>query len=141
VLEGLGRRIADFRARRVTAAVTVSSGFAGDVATAWPSVARRPWRPDAADPLPRATLEFDRPRRIEAVCVGEDITQGQRIEHVVVRGRLGDGRWTALGEANAVGYQRILTFAPVEVDAVRVEVPGTRDTPVIARVAAIEAVS
>jgi alpha-L-fucosidase len=141
VLEGLGRRIADFRARRVKAAVTVSSGFAGDVATAWPSAARRPWRPDAADPLPRATLEFDRPRRIEAVCVGEDITQGQRIEHVVVRGRLGDGRWTALGEANAVGYQRILTFAPVEVDAVRVEVPGTRDTPVIARVAAIEAAS
>jgi hypothetical protein len=29
----------------------------------------------------------------------------------------------------------------VEVDAVRIEVPGTRDTPVIARVAAIEAAS
>ncbi|GAA2892277.1 alpha-L-fucosidase [Nonomuraea rubra] len=157
VLEGLGRRISDFRARRVKAAVTVSSGFPGDVATSWPGeagparpgevasgrqgAARRPWRPDAADPLPQVTLAFDRARRIEAVCVGEDITQGQRVEHVVVRGRLSDGRWVTLGEANAVGYQRILTFAPVEVDGVRVEVAETRDTPVIARLAAIEAAS
>ncbi|MGW4796821.1 alpha-L-fucosidase [Nonomuraea sp. NPDC004297] len=149
-LEGLGRRIAGFRARRVEAAVTVSSGTAGDAASAWPNAGsglaadppgavRRPWRPDAGDPAPRATLAFDRPRRIEAVSVGEDITQGQRVEHVIVRGRLRDGRWAVLGEANAVGHQRILTFAPVEVDAVAVELPGFRDTPVVTRLAAIEA--
>jgi alpha-L-fucosidase len=72
--------------------------------------------------------------------VGEDITQGQRIEHVVVRGRR-DGRWTTLAQAHAVGCQRILTFPPAEVDAVLIEIPQTRDTPVVARVAAIGAVS
>ncbi|SDM25598.1 alpha-L-fucosidase [Nonomuraea maritima] len=136
VLESLGRRIAAFRERRVAAAVTVSSGEPGDVATAWPERGSAPWRPDDADARPAVTLAFDRPRPVEAVVVGEDITQGQRVEHVVVQGR-SDGRWTTLGEAHAVGYQRILTFPPTEVDAVRVELPEFRDTPVVARVAAI----
>jgi alpha-L-fucosidase len=99
-----------------------------------------PWRPDDTDRLPGVTLAFGRPRSVEAVVVGEDITQGQRIEHVVVRG-CRDGRWSTLAEAHAVGYQRILTFTPVEIDAVRVEVPEARDTPVVARVAAIGAAS
>lgn len=83
-------------------------------------------------------LEFARPRTVEAVVVGEDITEGQRVEHVVVRGRR-DGRWTTLAQANAVGYQRILTFPPAEVDAVLVEMPQARDTPVVAHVTAIGA--
>ncbi|MER5185010.1 alpha-L-fucosidase [Streptomyces sp. NPDC002896] len=140
VLERLGRRIEDFRARRIEATATVSSGIAGDIATAWPGAGRTPWRPDDTDPLPGVTLAFGRPRPVEAVVLGEDITQGQRIEHVVVRGHR-DGRWTTLAEANAVGYQRILTFPPADVDAVRAEVTQARDTPVVARVAVIGATS
>ncbi|MEU1518717.1 alpha-L-fucosidase [Streptomyces sp. NPDC005811] len=133
VLEQLGRHIADFAARRIEATVTVSSG------TADGPTAR--WRPDATDPLPAVTLSFAAPRYVEAVVVGEDIAQGQRIEHLVVRGRRRDGRWTTLAEARAVGHRRILTFAPVEVDAVTVEIPERRDTPVLDRVAAIGAAS
>jgi alpha-L-fucosidase len=120
VLERLGERIADFRARRIA------------VPAVWP------WAPDEADPRPAMTLKFDRTRRVEAVVIGEDITQGQRIERLVVRGRR-DGRWIRLADANAVGYQRILTFPPVEVDAVELQVVQARDTPVVASVAAIEA--
>jgi alpha-L-fucosidase len=136
VLERLGRRIEDFRARRVEATATVSSGAPGDVASAWPGTGRAPWRPDDADPLPTLTLALRSRRLVEAVVIGEDIARGQRIEHVVVRG--GRGRdWTTLAEARSVGYQRILTFPPAEVDNVRVEVRGARDAPVVARVAAI----
>ncbi|TDE36150.1 alpha-L-fucosidase [Nonomuraea mesophila] len=142
VLERLGRRIDDFRRRRAKAVAAVSSGSPGDVATAWPAApdgeGRTPWRPDGDDPLPAVTLTFAGPRRIEAVVVGEDIAQGQRIEHVVVRGR-GDGGWKRLAEANAVGHQRILTFPAAEVDAVRIEIPQFRDAPVVSRAAAIEA--
>jgi alpha-L-fucosidase len=109
VLAELGRRIEDFWARRIEAAVSLG-----------------------------ATLTFDRLHRVEAVVVREDITQGQRIEHLVVHGRR-DGHWRPLAEAHAVGYQRILTFPPVEVDAVLVEVRETRDTPVIAQLVAIGA--
>ncbi|MBF8187330.1 alpha-L-fucosidase [Nonomuraea sp. K274] len=136
VLERLGRRIEGFRARRAEATASVSSGTPGDVATAWPGRGRMPWRPDAADLRPGVTLTFTRPHLVEAIVVGEDITWGQRIEHIVVRGRR-DGRWTTLAEANAVGYQRILTFPPTEADAVMVEITEARDTPVVARVAAI----
>ncbi|AXG83065.1 alpha-L-fucosidase [Streptomyces paludis] len=140
VLEELGRRVGDFRARRIGATATVSSGDAGDAATAWPGPGHTPWRPDGADALPSVTLAFAGPRRVEAVVLGEDIAYGQRVEHIVVKARR-DGRWTTLAEANAVGHQRILTFPPVEADAVRAEVTAARDTPVLARVAAIGAAS
>lgn len=136
VLERLGRRIEDFRARRIQATATVSSGTPGDVATARPGPGRTPWRPDGRDPRPGVTLAFGRSHPVEAVVVCEDIAQGQRIEHVVVRGHR-DGQWMTLAEANAVGYQRILRFPPSEVDTVLVEVTESRATPVVARVNAI----
>jgi alpha-L-fucosidase len=114
VLDGLGRRIEDFWARRIDATVTMSPGT--------------------------ATLAFGQSRSVAAVVVREDITQGQRIDHLVVQGRR-DGRWTTLAEANAVGYQRILTFPPAEVDAVLFEIREARDTPVLAGAAAIEVAS
>lgn len=123
VLDQLGRRIRDFRARGIETTGAVSYGTPGD-----PS------------PLATVTLTFTRPHLVEAVVLGEDITQGQRIEHLVVRGHR-DGRWTTLAEADSVGHQRILTFPPTEADTVRVEVNRSRDTPVLARVTAIEAAS
>ncbi len=139
-LTGLGQRIEDFRSRRIEATATVTSGTPGDIATAWPGPARTPWRPDAADPRPAVTLVFPELRLVEAVVLGEDITQGQRVEHIVVRGGRG-GAWTTLAKTDAVGYQRVLTFPPAEVDTVVFEVTRTRDIPVLARVAAIGAAS
>ncbi|MGW0860258.1 alpha-L-fucosidase [Streptomyces sp. NPDC002690] len=137
-LGGLGRRIEEFRSRRIGATATVTSGIPGDVATAWPGRADTPWRPAATDTRPAVTLTFDEPSTIEAVVLGEDITEGQRVEHVVVRGGLA-GEWTTLAETSAVGYQRILTFPPAEADTVVFEITAMRDTPVVARVAAIGA--
>ncbi|MFJ8603187.1 alpha-L-fucosidase [Streptomyces shenzhenensis] len=135
-LKRLGQRIADFRSRRIEATATVTSGTPGDIATAWPGRARTPWCPDDSDTRPAVTLAFAAPRRIEAVVLGEEITRGQRIEHVVVRGGH-QGDRTTLAETNAVGYQRILTFPAVLVDTVVVEITRSRDTPVVSRVAAI----
>ncbi|WP_326570247.1 alpha-L-fucosidase [Actinacidiphila glaucinigra] len=139
-LEGLGRRITDFRARRIDATATVSSGTPGDIATVWPGRTKSSWRAGEDDARPSVTLAFGGPRTVEAVVVGEDITQGQRVEHVVVRGAL-DGVWTTLAETGAVGYQRVLTFPPTEVDTIAFQITATRDTPVLARVAAIGASS
>jgi alpha-L-fucosidase len=97
-----------------------------------------PWRPDVGDPVPSITLDLGGTRPVEAVVIGERIAEGQRVEHVVVHGRV-DGRWITLAEANAVGYQRILTFPPVPADRVRIEVSAFRDTPVISWVSAIGA--
>ncbi|SDT81057.1 alpha-L-fucosidase [Actinoplanes derwentensis] len=108
-LRGLGERIADFRAR----AIPATRG--GDL-----------------------TLHLPEPRAVEAVVVGEDITQGQRVENLVVHG-LVDGDWTVLASARSVGHRRILTFDPVTVEAVWVEIRETRGEPVISRLEAIGA--
>jgi alpha-L-fucosidase len=149
-LTDLGHRITDFRSRRLPATATVTSGSPGTVTTAWPATPTAtaapaeaagesaPWRPDVGDPAPSITLDLGGTQAVEAVVVGEWIAEGQRVEHVVVHG-LVDGRWIILAEANAVGYQRILTFPPVPADRVRVEVSAFRDTPVISWVSAIGA--
>ncbi|XVV15240.1 alpha-L-fucosidase [Actinoplanes sp. CA-131856] len=138
VLASLGAKITAFQERRLEAAATVTSGSPGRVATAWPGFGRTPWEPAAGDVRPAVTLDLGAPRTVEAAVIGEDITRGQRVEHVIVSGRTA-GTWTTLGTANAVGYQRILTFPPVAVDAVRFEITASRDTPVIARAAVIGA--
>jgi alpha-L-fucosidase len=113
-LRQLGRRISGFRARAVKASSTVES-----------------------DGL---VLDLDTVHEIEAVVLGEDVAQGQRIEHVLVEGRL-DGRWETLVETNAVGYQRILTFPAVGTDAVRITVTQTRDTPILSEAYVVESSS
>lgn len=84
------------------------------------------------------TLRLPAPQAVEAVVVGEDISRGQRVEHLVVHG-LADGQWRVLGEARSVGYRRIVTFEPVTVESVWVEIRETRGKPVISRLEAIGA--
>jgi alpha-L-fucosidase len=68
----------------------------------------------------------------------ERITLGQRLERVTVHGILG-GEETLLAETAAVGYQRILRFAPASVDAVRVRITAARGRPALQSVAILEA--
>ncbi|WP_198153743.1 alpha-L-fucosidase [Catenuloplanes japonicus] len=139
VLEELGRRIADFRARRLTGqTVWVSSGAVGDADVAWPRRGETPWRPEPDDRSPSVTIHFGETASVEAVVIGEHIAEGQRIEHLVVSG-LRDGEWVWLGRAHAVGYQRIVTFPACALEAVKVQIFESRDVPVVSRVAAIGA--
>jgi len=55
-----------------------------------------------ADPLTGTT-------EVGTVVIREDITQGQRLERVVVIG-VTDGREEVVAEADSVGYRRIVRF-------------------------------
>ncbi|WP_306208063.1 alpha-L-fucosidase [Actinoplanes sp. RD1] len=140
VLAGLGDRIRSFKARRLPVTATVTSGTPGRVATEWPDCGRTPWEPAAGDPQPAVTLELGAAQAVVAVVIGEDVSRGQRVEHVLVTGRA-NGSWVPLGACNAVGHQRILTFPRIQVDAVRIRITAARDTPLIARAAVIGAAS
>ncbi|MBT0768629.1 alpha-L-fucosidase [Kineosporia sp. J2-2] len=109
-LESLGRRIDDFHSRSVPVARSDENDF--------------------------IVLDLGEHREVEAVVLGEDITQGQRVERVLVEGRRG-GEWIVLGETGAVGYRRIVTFAAVTVDRVRITVTEARDTPVLSQTSVI----
>lgn len=101
VLARLGEKIADFRSRRIEA----SRDNEGDV----------------------VTLRFDAPRTVGAVVLEEDITQGQRIDEVVVTSCVDSGVEQEIARAHSVGYRRIITLdKPVTATGVRVTVTKSR---------------
>ena len=101
VLARLGEKIADFRSRRIEA----SRDNEGDV----------------------VSLRFDAPRTVVAVVLEEDITQGQRIDEVVVTSCVDSGVEQEIARAHSVGYRRIITLdKPVTATGVRVTVTKSR---------------
>lgn len=147
-LAELGDMISGLRDRTIGAEISFSSGAVVEGATQQ-SVARRwgshlppdPtldlangtgwWQPDEDDAAASITVNLGSDTVVEALILKEEISLGQRLEHVVVSGHR-DGATAILAEATCVGYQRILTFPPANVDAVTVEFRQARDTPAIA---------
>lgn len=122
-LAELGRRIADFKSRRIESGVIVrcTSGVcdakrllsaASDSGTAW--------EPEAGDAVRSIELDFASPQVLEAVVLRENIAQGQRVDSAVIELRGMDGSWQSAARVGSVGYQRIVRCKPVETTAVRV---------------------
>ena len=81
-------------------------------------------------------LEFSEPTALEALLLKEDISKGQRIEAVTIRGRL-DGQWRELARAGCIGYQRIIDLNGAEAEAVEIAITASRGAPVLAQAAAL----
>ncbi|MEU8025708.1 alpha-L-fucosidase [Micromonospora haikouensis] len=147
-LTGLGERIRAFRGAVLEGDVVLSSGVvrpaaggpAGDPAALARLAAGAAegcvWRPAVSDGLPAVSVVLPTPTEVAAVVVGEDITYGQRLERLVVTA-VADGREEVLAEAGAVGYRRILRFAPRVVSEVRVRIEASRGLPAIRTVAVV----
>ena len=133
-LAALGRRIREHAAARVDAERRVSSGVVE------PAPDGVVWSPDGDDPLPSIELRFAEPEVIGAVELREDISQGQRLEHVRVLG-LGAAEQAAapevLAETHSVGRRRVLRLPPTLASGIRIEVLAQRDVARLVDVAAI----
>ncbi|MFJ4206064.1 alpha-L-fucosidase [Streptomyces sviceus] len=149
-LRGLGERIRAFRSGVLDAGIALSSGMprtgSGESQADWSALTRLDgaatapyvWRPEAFDGVPVLSLTLADPTEVGAVVIREDITQGQRVERVVVIG-MSDGRERVLAKANSVGYQRILRFPPSVVDEVKVRIEASRGLPALRTLAVIDA--
>lgn len=147
----MGRRIAEFAGSVLPARATVSSGTVesddGGSRPIGPQLTHAfgagltdaAWRPSEDDPEPSILLELSATTLVDAVVLRERITLGQRLERVSVHGIL-SGEESLLAETSAVGYQRILRFAPAAVDAVRVRITAARGRPALQSVAILEAI-
>ena len=138
VLEQLGRRISDYSARRVDAAVTVSSGDVPTLLGSAGEVSTEAWEPAPDDPLPTVVLHLEPAREIEAIEIREDIATGQRVEDLLVVGTKGADEFV-LGSVHAVGHRRIVRFEPRLLDTARVQIRGSRDRPRLLAVTAVTA--
>ena len=79
-------------------------------------------------------LELGGVKRIDHIVAMEDILQGERIREYVIEGRTG-GVWSKLCEGTAVGHKKIDRIKPVEVDAVRLRVTKSADSPILRKLA------
>ena len=96
------------------------------------------WAPAAEDRTPWGRISLDRPTTVTGVVLREDITQGQRVEEVVVTGT-SDGAEVELARASCVGYQRLIRFDGRLVTDVTVRITATRDVPRLSAVAVLAA--
>lgn len=114
VLSELGQRIAGLYAADIAPEATATPSLNEDGT----------WAIDARGGS--LVLAWPEPKRVDGVIVDEDINLGQRVERLLVEARTASGSWLPMAECDSVGYRRILSFAPVEADAVRLSIPAAR---------------
>jgi len=138
-LAGLGRRIAALRDAAVPATdITFSSRPADPAALTSLANDVGHWLPAAADLHPWLELTLPGRTVLDGIVLKEQITVGQRIEEVHIDIHDGE-QWQPVTKTGAVGYQRILRFAPIAAEAVRVAVVRTRLAPALAAVVPLAA--
>lgn len=91
------------------------------------------WAPEEGDATPTLFVPLDRPRWIERVVLSEPIALGQRITRFTLEARV-DGTWHEAARGTTVGRKRIVSFAAVEANAVRLRIDGSLALPLVAAV-------
>ena len=137
-LRGLGERIADFMSRVVRKGVGVgysSNQHAAPHADLLSSEGTSGyWLPAQGDDVPIVTLRFDEPKRVEAVVLREQISEGQRIDELQI---LFDG--VPIASVGSVGYQRIVRCASRQTSVIDIRILRHRGRPRVATVLAVAA--
>ena len=81
-------------------------------------------------------LRTHQPITLNRIALREPVGQvGERIERHAVDAYI-DGAWREIVQGTNIGYRRILRFADVTTDALRIRITGTRATPYLCSVAA-----
>ena len=117
------------------AAVSSPSGDSGPEHPPQHLVDGRPETYWTTDGREAAIVEFalDSPCAISVAMLQEYLDLGQRIERFRLAA-LVDGRWRTVTDSTVVGYKRLLRFAPVTTDRVRVEILESRLSPALSKV-------
>jgi alpha-L-fucosidase len=88
------------------------------------------WMTEDGQRAAEVTYELAGKKRFSVAMLQEQIRRGQRIEEFALDGFV-DGQWEELGRATTVGHKRLLQFAPVETDRVRVRILESRVAPTL----------
>jgi alpha-L-fucosidase len=88
------------------------------------------WMPDDWQDKAEITYQLPARQRFNIACFQEEIRQGQRIGALALDAWQ-DGDWHELSRTTTVGYKRLLRFAPVETDRVRVRILDSRVCPTL----------
>jgi alpha-L-fucosidase len=75
-------------------------------------------------------LAFKKPTRFDQVLLQEYIPLGQRVEAWTLEGQT-QGQWQPVTKGTTIGYKRMVRFAPVVADRVRLTIDQARACPAI----------
>ena len=89
------------------------------------------WSTDDWQQSAEITCQLRDAQTFNIALLEEQIREGQRIESFAVDAFV-DGGWREVGRATTVGCRRLLRFAPVQTDRVRVRIIDSRVRPTLA---------
>lgn len=85
------------------------------------------------------TIFFDHFANINRVVIQEDIVKGERVLKYVLKGKKGQN-WIELSTGTCIGHKHIVRFAPVDIEAIQLQVMEAKATPLIRNFAVYETV-
>lgn len=126
VLKETGKRIREtYGTDLLKAANGAAELLDGDIATGVELTAEKP-----------IVISLPQPTTINRIVIQEAVrTSGERVEEHAVDAWI-DGEWKEIAKATNIGYKRILRFADVTTDKLRLRLLASRLTPTIATISA-----
>ena len=91
------------------------------------------WMPDEGTELAVIELDLREKKRFDTIMLQEYIPKGQRIEAFQVDIEE-EGGWRELVRSTAIGYKRLLHFAPVSAQKLRIKITGSRICPTLSEI-------
>lgn len=91
------------------------------------------WMPDEGTTAAVIELDLGERKKFNTIVLQEYIPKGQRIEVFQVE-ILGNDGWEELVRSTTVGYKRILRFAPVAAQKLRIKITKSRVCPVLSSI-------
>lgn len=88
------------------------------------------WITNKKDTAAFIELDLKEKKTFDVAMLQENITVGQRIEKFILEYKDGNG-WKPFAEGTTVGYKRLLRFAPVTTDKVRLRILSSRLNPTL----------
>lgn len=130
-LKGFSKVLHDTYATNLLAAAQVSGPNAGRANALLDNQYATYWTTSGpTDTTATLTFALPAPQTFDVVQLQENITLGQRIEQFALEYERG-GQWKTAATGTTVGYKRILTFAPVRAQRVRLRITSSRLNPTL----------
>jgi alpha-L-fucosidase len=89
------------------------------------------WTPEDGQEQVVLTIDLPEPRTFNVAMLQEHIRSGQRIECFRLSALI-DDTWRVVAESTVIGYKRLLRFAPVTAQRIRIEILESRIRPTLA---------
>lgn len=132
-LKGFSKALTDTYATNLLATAKVNNLNASQTAALLDNKYSTYWTTAGRDTTATLNFTLPAPQEFDLLQLQENIAVGQRIEHFVLEYKSGT-EWKPIVAGTTVGYKRILTFAPVRAQVVRLRITGSRLNPTLSAI-------